>query len=165
MSGALKQSPATVTDREALAVLAATPVKLAAIVSGMDAGRSHDRPSADEWSAAQIIGHLLDTEIAYSHRIRLILAGDLPSYPGFDPSAMLALPRPGLAETLGLYTSLRAANLHLLRTILLADWQRAGLHQEEGRETVSRNVQKLAEHDLDHLSQLERALVGRDAEV
>jgi hypothetical protein len=106
----------------------------------------------------ELIGHLADAEIAFATRWRLILTRDHPRYPGLEAEGQVALPKPALAHMLRLFAGVRAYNLWLLRNISAADWERVGIHEEDGVETVELNTRKLAAHDLDHLAQIRRIL-------
>jgi hypothetical protein len=59
---------------------------------------------------------------------------------------------------LALFGELRTYDVWLLEHVARDDWQRIGVHEEQGPETVERNLRKLAAHDLAHLNQIERAL-------
>jgi hypothetical protein len=154
---------AILSDRAPLDILAETPDRLVEVVAERDGGRLLERPESEAWSVAEIIGHLADAEIAYAARWRLILTRDAPRYPGLNQLGQVALPRPPLADMVQLFTALRAYNLWLLRRIPAADWQRTGLHEDDGPETVEFNARKLAAHDLDHLEQIERVLTVMSA--
>lgn len=118
-------------------------------------------PLADgEWSAAQIIGHLLDVDIVYGFRWRLVLTEDRPAYPGYSEKLWSELPRPQPDTLLTALTGLRAANIALLRGIQPSDWKRGGVHGEQGAEQFDLTVTKIAGHDLAHLNQLARTVAA-----
>jgi hypothetical protein len=149
---------AVIGDRDPLEVMAATPGRVLALTQGRGPGEL-ERPAADgEWSARDVIGHLVDVEIVYGFRCRLALTADRPSYPGYDEKLWSRLPRPPAAQLCGLLEGLRAYNLVLLRSISRAQWSRVAVHEEQGEETVEVMIRKVAGHDLAHLNQLERAL-------
>jgi hypothetical protein len=143
-------------DREPLDVIAQMPERVRALLDGVDPGALEWRPATGEWSAADILGHLLDDEIVNAFRLRLTLTADQPRYPGNDPDRWVALPKPPIAEVWQAWEGLRAYNLWLLRTIPRSQWTRVGLHDEQGPETVEVLILKNAGHDLAHISQLER---------
>ena len=141
-----------------LEIIAHTPQRVRELLRGHDTGALQQRPAAGEWSAAEIVGHLLDDEIVNGFRVRLTLTGDRPSYPGNDPERWVDLPKPSLDQVLQAWEALRAYNLWLLRAIPREDWDLAGLHEEQGSETIEVLILKNAGHDLAHLDQLERCL-------
>jgi hypothetical protein len=148
---------ALVGDGDPLAILAATPDAVAALCAGAAPGATS--PSG-EWSPADVVGHLLDAQIALGFRWRLALTGDEPAYPGYDEKRWAALPKPPLAELVATFGHLRRYDLHLLRALGPEDLRRVGVHGEQGPETVDQMVRKMAGHDLAHLDQLARATGG-----
>jgi DinB superfamily len=151
---------AMIGERDPLEVIAQTPRRIRALIDGRDPGALGRRPAADEWSVAEIVGHLLDVEIAMGFRWRMILTADRPAYPGYDEKGWAELPRPPLDQLLRAWEGLRASNLWLLRGIPRTAWSRVGVHSEVGPETIEGTIRAYAGHDLAHLNQLERALAG-----
>ena len=57
-------------------------------------------------------------------------------------------------EKLALFEVLRRSHVSLLKLLKPAEWQKYGIHEERGKETVERMVQMLAGHDVNHLRQV-----------
>lgn len=148
---------ALVGERDPLEIMAATPDAVAALCAGAPPAPAG---AGEEWSAADVVGHLVDVEIVFGFRYRLALTEDEPAYPGYDEKRFAALPKPPLDELVTTFRRLRAHNLHLLGRLGPDDLLRVGVHGEQGPETVDVIVRKLAGHDLAHLDQLRRT-VGR----
>ena len=149
---------AVIGDRDPLEVMAETPGRVRALAEGRSAGDLERRSGDGEWSAADVIGHLVDVEIVFGFRLRLVLTEDRPSYPGYDEKLWSRLPKPPGDQLYALLDGLRAYTLWTLRSIPRTEWSRAGVHGEQGEETVEVLIRKLAGHDLAHLNQLELAL-------
>lgn len=149
---------ALVGERDALGILAETPARLASLLAGRPAAALQTPPAPGEWLAGTIIGHLVDVEIVFGFRWRLALTEDRPSYPGYDEKRWSELPRPSADRLPAAFEVLREYNLTLLREIPRASWQRVGVHEEQGPETIEVMVRKMAGHDLAHLDQVARAL-------
>jgi hypothetical protein len=149
---------AVIGDRDPLEVMAETLGRVRALAQGRSAGDLERRSGDGEWSAAEVVGHLVDVEIVVGFRLRLVLTDDRPSYPGYDEKLWSRLPKPPADQLVGVLDGLRAYNLWMLRSIPRAEWSRAGVHSEQGEETVEVMIRKLAGHDLTHMNQLERAL-------
>lgn len=141
-------------------VLAATPATWRELTGGLAAELLGQRPAAGEWSAAELLGHLWDGELAYAFRARAILAQDTPRLIGYDQDAWAALPHPPFGALLDAFAALRAANLALVRGIPEALWERVGIHEERGPTSFRLLTETMAGHDRAHLRQLEQTLAA-----
>lgn len=146
--------------RDATAVLAATPRAVREQVAGLPDDLLVRRPAPKEWSAAEVLGHLWDSEIAYSFRARAILAQDAPRLIGYDQDAWATLPRPAFPELLDAFAALRTANLVLIRHTPEAHWARVGLHAERGPLSFRLLTETMAGHDRAHLQQLTQTIAA-----
>jgi DinB superfamily len=118
-------------------------------------------PAPREWSALQCVGHITDAEVVMAARYRWVLAHDRPALVGYDQDLWVdglghAEDDPG--ELLGLFESLRAANLRLWSRTGPEGRARIGLHEERGPESFELMFRMLAGHDRLHLQQARRAL-------
>ena len=64
------------------------------------------------------------------------------------------------AKSLAEFTTMRAKNLALLRSVAKEAWENYGMHQERGRESVAHLARMIAGHDINHLLQVERIAKG-----
>ncbi|HEY7031695.1 MAG TPA: DinB family protein [Thermomicrobiales bacterium] len=149
---------ALVGERDPLDVIAGTPRRIGDLIQGRAPSDLERRPAGSEWSAAEILGHLLDVAFAMGFRWRMILTAERPAYPGYDEKAWAALPKPPIDQLWPALEAVRAYNLWLLRAIPRSAWSRVGLHSEVGPETLEATILAYAGHDLAHLNQLERCL-------
>lgn len=143
-------------------VQAGTTERLRAIV-GAASDRLRDRPAPTEWSVIECIGHLLDSEIVTTGRVRWIVAEEEPAILGYDqdrwvdglrhrdddPDALIAL-----------FDALRTANLRLWATTPPNARERVGIHSERGAESYALTWRLVAGHDRFHLAQAGRALAA-----
>ena len=141
-------------------VMAATLANLRGEAAALSGERLSRRPSAGEWSAAEVLGHLWDAEIAYAFRARAILAQDTPRLIGYDQDAWSALARPPFGELLAAFTALRTANLALIDGTSEAAWDRSGIHEERGELSFRQLTSEIAGHDKAHLLQLQQTLAA-----
>jgi hypothetical protein len=146
--------------RDAAAVQARTPDAVeAALASAQD--RVGDRPAAGEWSASEIVAHLLYTELIYAGRYRWILAQDRPVAVGYDPDAWVVTLHhrdDDLRSALTLFRALREFNLRLWASTSAVERQRVACHEQRGDETLETSFRMVGGHDLRHLDQLHRTL-------
>jgi DinB superfamily len=123
--------------------------------------RLRDRPAPREWSVIECFGHLLDSELVTSARIRWIVAEDEPDIVGYDQDRWVE--RLGHRDDdpddlIAQFEALRTANLRLWTRTVAADHERVGIHRERGPESYALIRRLSAGHDRFHLAQAERAL-------
>jgi DinB family protein len=119
------------------------------------------RPAAKEWSALELVGHLHDAEIVMSARYRWALSHDRPPVMGYDQDLWVDRLRHNAAdpkELLGVFATLRAANLRLWQRASTEDRARVAMHAERGPESYDLMFRMIAGHDRFHLNQAQEAL-------
>jgi hypothetical protein len=119
------------------------------------------RPGPGEWSAVECIGHLVDSELMTSVRVRWILAEEQPELVGYDQELWASRFRhveddPG--TLVALFEALRRSNLDLWARASGEDRARVGLHRERGPESYDLIFRLGAGHDRVHLAQARAAL-------
>lgn len=150
--------------KQPVTVQAATAKKLARLIKAVPPAKLRKRPAPDKWSVNEILAHLADVEVAVGFRIRLILGSPGTPVAAFDQDAWViaghyAQRDPG--KSLEHFRVAREANLALLKSLTPQQWKHYGMHAERGQETIEHTVRMLAGHDLNHLQQIERILVGK----
>ena len=142
--------------RDARAVIAETAARLAAEADRLGPEGLGRSPAPGKWSAAQILCHLADCEIAFGFRIRQTLAEDNPVAQPFDQEAW-AKPYAQLdpRAALAMFAAARRWNAALLETVPPAGFDKKLTHPERGEMTLRTIVETMAGHDLNHLEQLE----------
>jgi hypothetical protein len=141
-------------------VLATTAASFRSGTQGLTPQEIHKRPEPEEWCVAELLGHLWDAEIAYSFRVRAILAQDRPDLIGYDQDAWAGLAKPEYAELLDAFDALRASNLVLLRATQPEGFERVGVHIERGPMSLRLFTDTMAGHDRAHLRQLEQTVAA-----
>ena len=147
-----------------LAVLAATPARIGALLVGCTPEDLRWTPTAGRWSIAQIVLHLADVEVVFAYRVRMILSTPGTPIQAFDQTAFVAAQHAedkDPFESLALMTAMRTSMLGLLRGLTDEEFDRFGMHAERGKESVRHMMRMLAGHDRNHLPQIERLLAER----
>lgn len=160
MNEYVKKVIALVGDDDPLQVLESTAEKVAQLVRSARPDQFHISPGQGEWSPAQVIGHLADSEMVYGVRVRMILTEDNPAIPGYDQDAWadrVSRLEDDLEAAVERFKALRQANLRLYRSLTEEEWKRSGMHSERGPESIEMVVKLLAGHDLMHTEQLQKA--------
>ena len=123
-----------------------------------DAGMSREqlvsRPVAGKWSTLEVVCHLVDSDQAWIHRMKRVIAEDRPLFIGYDErrfAAALAYQERDLEEELAIFELARRQMGHILRTLPAAAWARDGVHNERGLITLEQHLQLEVEHVPHHL--------------
>jgi hypothetical protein len=144
-----------------LAVLRGTLAEIVKLTSATTHEQLAQQPAPGEWSAAEVLSHLADSDLVGAVRIRMIVTQDRPMLVGYDQEAWTArfasLDRDP-HQTLERWQVLRRANLALCASLTPDEWQRVGVHSERGDESADLIVRLLAGHDRIHLAQFRRSL-------
>jgi hypothetical protein len=123
-------------------------------VAGMTREQLLSRPVPGKWSTLEVVCHLADSEMAWAHRIKCVIAEDRPLLIGYDESrfaAGLAYHERDLEEELTLFEQMRGQMARILRALPAVAWSRVGVHSERGLITLEQQVKVLADHVPHHL--------------
>jgi hypothetical protein len=157
----IKRILSHIEGKDAMKSQAAAPRKFERMICGVPKNRLMRKPAPGKWSVGEILAHLTDTELVGGYRIRRILENNGTAIEAYDQDRWAAEGNYGKRDprvSLALFTTLREANLRLLRSLSREQWQRFGMHSERGKESVETIVRMFAGHDLNHLQQVERIL-------
>ncbi len=148
-------------DTTAFEILEGTPAALRALI-GRIPKEALERPIDDSWSAKHVVAHLLDAQgVAFTDRMRRIVAEDRPRIQPIDPSQRLEEQRYAswtFDQLLSEFERRRREDVAFLRALSPGDLQRVGEHQEAGEVSVSDLAHYCAVHDLMHLAQIAKML-------
>jgi hypothetical protein len=148
-------------DRDPLMVLAETQQRIPAIAHTLGTDGLKRTYAPGKWTAAQVLTHLADCEIAFGFRVRQIVAEPALEIQPFDENrwARHYNQVDGLtaAET---FQMLRAWNLSLFRRLSADELASTAPHPERGPESALTVIRIMAGHTLNHLAQLEKIIAG-----
>lgn len=147
------------THEELLRTLGATLDRLSDLTRGLPRDRLAQRPKEGEWSVTEILDHLLvgEREVIVP-RLKRMLLEEAPVFPSSASTrtGVAANSTPGDFEAaLAEFCRVREETLAFLQSLRGADWQRIGTTPTRGTLTIEAYARYLAEHDLEHLAQLE----------
>jgi hypothetical protein len=122
-----------------------------------------DAPSAEGWTAREVVHHLADSEMTSAIRLRRLLAEDQPTIFGYDEEHFARVlhyaDRP-IEAALEALAAARKTSAEILARMTEADWARAGTHSEIGPFGVEDWLIMYAAHAHDHADQIRRARAG-----
>jgi DinB superfamily len=127
--------------------------------AGLDEEALGHRPAEGELSLKEIACHLRDAEELAALQIASIVEEPGRAVPAWDVD-VLVLERDYRAadmhRTLLEFRSLRNENTHILWTLSERDWRTPAKHPFRGEVTLEVIARELAQHDLEHLWQIQR---------
>jgi len=137
-------------------VMAETPNRLTEVVQQLGPERLERSLAPGKWSAAVIIAHLADCEIAFAFRLRQALAESHHMIQPFDQDAWSSVyPSMRIDGALDVFRSVRKWNLLLIGSLPADAFTKPVSHPERGEMTFQVILETIAGHDLNHLAQLE----------
>ena len=144
-------------DRSLDAILSSTSHEIANQLQIIGPDKASTPPAPGKWSAAEIVSHLADCEIAFAFRLRQTLAENNHTIQPFDQEKWAAI-YPGIPakDAFAAFTALRQWNLLLISKVPASAASKPVTHPERGTMTFQTIVETMAGHDLNHLAQLKR---------
>ena len=143
-------------DRDPIAVLTETQESIPAAARTLGPAGLQRTYAPGKWTAAQVLAHLADSEIAFGFRVRQIIAEPELGIQTFDQDRWARryghLDGLQAAQT---FQALRAWNLSLFRLLDQDDLAKTATHPERGPEKAGTVIRIIAGHTLHHLAQLE----------
>jgi uncharacterized damage-inducible protein DinB len=139
-------------DDSALKQYEAGGETLATAIAGLRQADLMAAPVPGKWSTHQVVVHLADCEIAFADRIQRVLAQDDPKLLAWDENkfaARLHYEEQSTEDAMDLVRLLRHRTGRLLRLVSPAELERAGTHDERGRQTVL-DIVGYANRHLEH---------------
>ncbi len=148
-------------DRDPLEVLAETQRTIPVIAQTLGPDGLKRSYAPGKWTAAEVLAHLADCEVAFGFRIRQILAEPILPIQPFDESgwARHYNQMDGM-EAAQTFQSLRGWNLSLFSKLSEEELSREAKHPERGPQSVDTAIRIMAGHTLHHLGQLETIVAG-----
>lgn len=136
-----------------LQALTSTPTDLRLTLQGLPATLLHQKPDSHNWSIAEILCHLIDIEERYRQRLRTVVREENPNLPALYPDESRYKATAALDQLLDEFNSARGATVSFLQALSMKQWQRPAVHADWQATTLRHLVQKLVEHDINHLNQ------------
>ena len=133
--------------------------------SGLAPEHETTRVGPGTWSIAELVAHLLDSDLVHGDRMKRVIAEDEPVLQAFDENRWIdrldsrAMP---VEEAVNLFHAHRRWMTRILRDRPDADFTRVGLHTESGRKALADLVATAVGHVDHHLRFLfaKRAALG-----
>jgi hypothetical protein len=130
------------------------PVQVRRVVSDLTAQQIQARPVPGRWSTMEVVCHLVDSEQAWCHRMKRVIAEERPLIIGYDESrfsATLAYEGHDLQEELALLEGMRRQMARILSGLGEETWSRTCVHTERGLMTLKEMLEAEVEHIPHHI--------------
>jgi hypothetical protein len=118
------------------------------------------RPAASEWSAVEVLGHMIDKMQIWTSRVKRLMAEERPALPAYDQEALVREHDYQHADPDVLFEQLRQACERfatLVERVPNSALQREGVHEEVGPVTLRQCIEVPLESATEHLEQLRAA--------
>jgi uncharacterized damage-inducible protein DinB len=143
-------------DEKPMKVLRSTQQRIAKLARGLGKDGLQLTYGPGKWTAAQVLAHLADAEIAFGFRVRQALSENDHKIQQFDEKAWAErYDRMKGTQAAKTFAALRGWNVALFRLLKKKDLQRTAVHPERGPESVDTLIRIMAGHTLHHLAHLE----------
>lgn len=132
---------------------------LARAIDGVTEELLHFKPTADKWSIKEIVIHIGDSEMAAVQRMKKVIAEDNPLLMYMDQDLWVArLDYQALnhEDYVMLFKLMRASMTPILQALKPEDWDRTGVHNVAGKQTLREIVRMYTDHIYAHVAQIER---------
>lgn len=147
-------SASAASSHAAIASYESGAAKLRAACAGLSTEQLNTRIGPGTWSVMENAVHLLDSDLACTHRMRRIVAEENPLLVSYDENAFIARLPSGLndiTEVLDLFEANRRFTARWLRSLRADDFARTGIHTQRGKVALVQIVEIYAHHVDHHL--------------
>jgi hypothetical protein len=152
------------TQKDLLDGFRSAPDIFKSLLEGVSQEQAQAARGGDEdWSIVEVVCHLRDAEERALERMRAMRDQDEPFLPGYDQEAWARernYAAQDVHEALQGYLRLKEQHIAELEALTPEQWGRPGMHEEQGRITISDHTLHLVAHDSQHAAQIARQLKG-----
>jgi len=144
-------APPAFSCADAIALMRQTAVALSPLIDAFPEARLGERPVPAEWSAAEILRHMVVVEDLLARRVDAMVASDSVPHGG-GPADQAE--EPDARELLARWVAARGRTLERLARLTPEDLRHGAELRHWGHVSVEEQVCEWAYHDLEHLRQL-----------
>lgn len=121
-------------------------------IEGLTRQELTSHPGPGDWSIAQVVIHLMDSDLVAADRMKRVIAEDDPPLLAYDENKWakhLFYEEQPVETAASVFDLNRRQMAEILRRLNEATFSRSGMHSERGQLTLGQLVQDYAAH-LDH---------------
>lgn len=150
------------TPKDLLDGFRSAPDIFKALLEGISQQQAQEARGGDEgWSIVEVMCHTRDAEERALERMRAMRDQDEPFLPAYDQDAWAKerkYAEQDMHEALQGYLRFKEQHIAELEALTPEQWERPGIHEEQGRITISAHTLHLVAHDAQHAAQIARQL-------
>lgn len=143
--------------REMISRIREFPARVEAAVGGLSDSQLDEPGGRGEWSVRQVVHHLADAHMNGLIRMKLVLTERKPILKPYDQERWALLPdatRAPVEHSLEILRGVHERWAILLEGVSEEEWERAGVHLENGLQTLDDLLAAFVRHGEDHLRQI-----------
>lgn len=154
----------SLSSEQVLAMLAATPPRIAALTAGLEPAHLHTPPTPDAWSANDVLAHLRSCADVWGNCMVAIITQDRPTLRAVNPTTWIKKTdyrEQAFQPSLHAFAQQRSELLAVLVPLVPDGWSRAATVTGAGRaleRTVRMYAEWMARHERPHVKQIERIM-------
>ena len=140
---------------QALIALQTGPDRIQSAVAGLDEEQMNRQPAPGEWSARELLWHLLAAQTLFAGRVEKLLTEENPSLAAAATWMDTDQENRSAGDIFERYRESRQRTLERLEALSLDEWWRVGWHDEWAQVTVLDQATYFARHEHSHLAQFD----------
>jgi len=147
--------------KEIVADLRSAPHELASLVAGLSAEQLTTQYISGEWTIAQNIHHLADSQLTLFFRFKLVLLVENPVLQPFDQDEWALSSdsmHPDISGSLAIISGVHSRLAYLVDELQDEQLERTGLHPENGTIVLKELAAYIANHAYLHIEQIKQSM-------
>lgn len=137
------------------------PARLEALLAALSDEQIYGHVPHDPWSVAQIVHHCADSHLNSFVRLKLVLTEERPLLKNYDQDAWSIMADEttlSIAPSLSILRGLHQRWVTVFENVTDDEWERIGIHTEDGAMNVTDLLRNYAAHCEAHLEQMGRII-------
>ena len=128
--------------------------ELRSMTRGLSTAQLNTRIGPGTWSIQEIVVHILDSDLIATHRMRRMVAEDMPLLVSYDENLFIThIPAADadVDEVLDLFEANRRFTARWMRSLAADAFTREGIHTQRGKVTVQFMLENYTKHIAHHI--------------
>jgi uncharacterized damage-inducible protein DinB len=128
--------------------------ELRSMTRGLSTAQLNTRIGPGTWSIQEIVVHILDSDLIATHRMRRMVAEDMPLLVSYDENLFIThIPAADadVDEVLDLFEANRRFTARWMRSLAANAFTREGIHTQRGKVTVQFMLENYTKHIAHHM--------------